>query len=169
MQKLGSAWYKLATWICPFCASMHHAVAACGQGKVLWSQKRLGLLPRLILKLEGALWMRKKGRMKRKEYYFFSPCKIGFFLSHFCHKSWVQFQASHLNQIFDMWLELLCSSLSLCSARGSQNWSCIFTIWLSWPECGADAARTFCLLLIACSHHFLGLGLGNRSGTHLPE
>lgn len=71
MQKLGSAWYKLATWICPFCASMHHAVAACGQGKVLWSQKRLALLPCLVLKLEGALWMRKKGRMKRKEYYFF--------------------------------------------------------------------------------------------------
>lgn len=104
---------------------------------------------------------------------FLPPVQNWILSLHFCRKSWVRFRASHLNQIFDTWLDLLCSSLSLCSARGSQNWSCVFTIWLSWPECGADAARTFRPSLIVCSHQRpvlpLGLGLGNPSGTHLPE
>lgn len=173
MQKLGSAQNKLATWICPFCVSVHHVVTACGWGKVTGSEKRLGCLSCLALKLEGALWMTKRSRMKRKEHFFIFPCKIVFFLSSFCHKRRVQFQTSHLNQMFDTWLELLSSSLSLCSARASQNRSCIFTIWLSCPECGSDTARTFRPLLIACSHRFpcatTGFGLGNRSGTSLTE
>lgn len=64
--------------------------------------------------------MKKEGRMKRKELFFF-PSKLDSLSPFYCHKRLVQFQASHLNQIFDTWLELLCSSLSLCSARGSQN------------------------------------------------
>lgn len=108
-------------------------------------------------------WGRKVGWWRERNFFFF-PLQNWILSLLFCHKSWVQFQASHLNQIFDTWLELLCSFLSLCSARGSQNWSCLFTIWLSWPECGADAARTFRPLLIACSHQFSQATTGAWSG-----
>lgn len=90
MQEFGSVQNKLATWICPFCTSMHHAVpwvhmhsldadAAHDQGNVVWSENRLRLLPCLVLKLECALQMRKKVRTKRKEYFFPPLAKLDSF------------------------------------------------------------------------------------------
>lgn len=55
MQKLESAQSKLATWICLFCTSVHHAVTTYKQRKMVWSDNELELLPCLVLKLESGL------------------------------------------------------------------------------------------------------------------
>lgn len=166
MQKLGSTQIKLATQICPFCASIHQVLS--GQRKVVWSKKRLGLLPCLALKLKGALWMRKKGRMKRKELFFF-PCKIGFFVSFLLSQkasavSGESFK-SNLWHVVGAFVFLPFSLLSQGFSKLKLRFHDLVKLTWMW----ADTARRFHPFLIACSQQFPYATTGSWSGGQVRD